>query len=273
MMRCELVCPYYLQVDSLDTQQQQTDFAAALALRTGMKELYLENGNLAGGAELEDLSRATIAAGVERVFFLICRLTPMALPALTLLLRPSVLRYFAIYNRGLPLFTGPDLPAFCNALRSSSIPDEIFLHNCDLWANPADAGMVLAALAARIELEPHIELNLPDNNVGETQEEQFAAGTQLAQIITAAGLVALNISGCNLGEAGLGPIFQALPRASRLWGLQFDSDTLSSEFARDVVLPAVRANNSLRSLTFCNEDEDDLLPELIEAQNIVKARN
>ena len=272
LLGCELVCPFDLQVDELDTEQQQTDFAAALATRNGIRELYLTGGNLAGGAALMDLARAIVAAGVGKSVFFESGLTQLALPALPLLLRSNVLWHFGISNDGVPLFTGPDL-AFCDALRSNSIPDEIFLHNCDLWANPADAGMVLAALAARTELEPHIELNLPDNNVGETQEEQFASGTQLAQIITAAGLVALNISGCNLGEAGLGPIFQALPRASRLWGLQFDSDTLSSEFARDVVLPAVRANNSLRSLTFCNEDEDDLLPELIEAQNIVKARN
>ena len=275
MMRCELVCPYYLQVDSLDTQQQQTDFAAALASRTGMKELYLENGNLAGGAELEDLSRATIAAGVERVFFLICRLTPMALPALTLLLRPSALRSLSIYNDGVSLFTGPDLPAFCDALRSNSIPDQIILQKCDLWADPADAGMVLAALAARTT---PFSLGLDGNRVGETQAQQFAAGTQLAQLITAGGLEELNLNDCNLGEIGLVPIFKALSRATRLNTLWFNNEEMSREFARDVVLPAVRANTSLRRLDlrivprFGVPGFGEQLPELLEAMNIVTRR-
>jgi len=45
---------------------------------------------------------------------------------------------------------------------------------------------------------------------------------------------------------------------------------MSFEFARDVVLPAVRANNSLLELKFY--DDNELLPELVEAQNIVNAR-
>ena len=271
LLRCELVCPFYLRVGNLNTQQQQTDFAAALATRTGITSLRLVGGNLVGGAALEDLARTIVSAGVEEFVVLFCRLAPMALPALTLLLRPSVLRYFAIYNRGLPLFTGPDLPAFCDALRSNSSLRVVHLDGCHLWANPAAAGMVLAALAA---CTTPFSLWLEDNRVGETQAQQFAAGTQLAQLITAAGLERLELIGCNLSEAGLAPIFEALPRASLLLDVTIKGEELSSEFARDVVLPSVRANNSLRELKFYdgNEDEDDLLPELIEAQNIVNAR-
>ena len=276
LLGCELVCPFYLQVHDLDTQQQQTDFATALASRTGVMELWLVGGNLVGGATLEGLARATVAAGVERIAFIYCRLTPMALPALTLLLRPSVLRSSSIYNADAPLFTGPDLPAFCHALRSYSSLRHIKLCNCDLWTDSADAGMVLAALAARTT---PFNLGLDGNRVGKTQEEQFAAGTQLAQLITADRLVSLELIGCNLGEAGLAPIFEALSVATRLESLKFSGDLVSREFARDVVLPAVRANISLRRLSFTTEafpssteGGKGLSPELVKAQNIVTAR-
>ena len=273
LLRCELVCPYYLWVDDLDTQQQQTDFVAALAKRTGIEVIALMGGNLAGGAMLEDLARAIVFTGAKTtIAFGQCGLTQLALPALTLLLRSNVLWNIGILNRGVSLFTGPNLPAFCDALRSNSSLDRISVDNCDLWAIPADAGMVPAALAART---PPFTLTLHHDRVGETRAQQFAAGTQLAKLITADGLTALNLSGCNLGKAGLAPIFEALSRATRLESQELSGELMSREYARDVVLPAVRANTSLQSLTFryADEDEEELLPELIEAQNIVKARN
>jgi len=267
LMRCELVCPFFLTVKNLDTEQLQTDFASTLATHTGIKGLLLLGGNLADA--VLNLSLAVVAAGVESIGFGHCGLTPMALPALTLLLRSEVLHCFILSNHGV-LLTGPDLLAFCDALRSNSSLYHIMLNNGNLWADPADAGMVLAALAARTT---PFTLGLDGNRVGETQAQQLAAGTQLAQLITAGGLEELNLNDCNLGEAGLVPIFETLPRASRLMCLAFGGDELSPEFARDVLLPAVRANNSLRSLNFRYEDEGELLPELIEAQNIVEARN
>jgi hypothetical protein len=44
---------------------------------------------------------------------------------------------------------------------------------------------------------------------------------------------------------------------------------ISREFARDVILPALRVNTSLLTLNFSG---DKLLPELTEAQAIVAAR-
>ena len=72
LLRCELVCPSLLQVYYLNTQQQQTDFATALASRTGVMELWLVGGNLAGGAALEDLARAMVAAGVTSALISHC---------------------------------------------------------------------------------------------------------------------------------------------------------------------------------------------------------
>ena len=83
------------------------------------------------------------------------------------------------------------------------------------------------------------------------------------------------MSSNRLGEAGLAPIFEALPRSSTLKELLHSltrNETISREFARDVVLPAVRANSSLRTLYFGFDPNDVLFPELEEAQDIVAAR-
>ena len=279
LLRCELVCPSLLQVYNLNTQQQRTDLAAALATRTGIVAIALTGVNLAGGAALEELARAMIAAGVVLPTFVQCGLTPLALPALTLLLRSNVSLGFIIDNHGegegegegegVPLFTGPDLPAFCDALRSNTKLNQIMLDNCYLWADPAAAGMVLAALAARSTL---FTLTLHHDRVGETQAQQFTAGTQLTQLITVGWLNDLLLKQCSLGEVGLAPIFAALSVATRLERLDLTGEEMSSAFARDAVLPAVRANTSLRYLAFSNVDGDELLPELLEAQNIVAAR-
>ena len=76
-----------------------------------------------------------------------------------------------------------------------------------------------------------------------------------------------------LGEAGLAPIFEALPRAGTLKELVcyvYPYETINREFARDVILPAVHANSSLRKLDF--GDYSKTLPELVEVQAIVAAR-
>ena len=51
-------------------------------------------------------------------------------------------------------------------------------------------------------------------------------------------------------------------------------ETISRVVARYIILPAVRANTSLQTLSFVslNYDESKLIPELEEAQDIVTAR-
>ncbi len=56
------------------------------------------------------------------------------------------------------------------------------------------------------------------------------------------------MSYCALRDAGLGPLFDALPANAHLRTLRFRYSQLSDAFARERLLPAVRANSSLREL-------------------------
>ncbi len=56
------------------------------------------------------------------------------------------------------------------------------------------------------------------------------------------------MSSCNLDDAGLGPLFDALPTNTHLRKLDCSENAMSDAFVRERLLPAVRANSSLREL-------------------------
>ena len=199
-----------------------------------------------------------------------------------------------------PLFEqGPNLTAFCHALRSSTL-QALNLRSFRLWQDPAAADELMAALVGHPTLR---ELSLHDSVGGvrgaqtyawaPSDDELIAAvrqrllnklcgngtgmspGGQLASLIThTSALQKLDLSGNNLGEDGLGLIIYVLPRSSTLkefvYHVSYEDEFISREFARSVILPAVRLNISLRRLDFGPYGET--LPELAEAQAIVAAR-
>ena len=118
------------------------------------------------------------------------------------------------------------------------------------------------------------ELSLQFDRVVNTNYAQRAAGEQLASLIAHTNaLQKLSMVFNNLGEAGLVPMFEALSRSRTLKELLYYvmyEESISREFARDVILPAVCLNTSLRKLGFGLSGET--LPELAEAHAIVAAR-
>ncbi len=79
---------------------------------------------------------------------------------------------------------------------------------------------------------------------------QAAAGAALGALVAAnaPALTELDVSWCHLGDDGLRPLFEALPQNTHLRMLKCEGNGSSREFGRDVALPAVRANASLRQL-------------------------
>jgi hypothetical protein len=64
----------------------------------------------------------------------------------------------------------------------------------------------------------------------------------------APALTALDVAYSFLGDAGLRPLFEALPGNTHLRTLNCWRNDMSEAFAAGVLLPAVRANASLRTL-------------------------
>ncbi len=77
-----------------------------------------------------------------------------------------------------------------------------------------------------------------------------AVGAALAEFVAgAAALQTLDVAECNLGDEGLRPLFDALPANTLLCTLVCHGNGVSEAFVRDRLLPAVRANSSLRVLS------------------------
>ncbi len=118
----------------------------------------------------------------------------------------------------------------------------------DLWGNPTAAVALLDAVTAHPSLRT---LNLGVNSLNDGAGFQVTAGEAFGRLLLAdaPALQMLRISYCGLNDAGLGPLFDALPRNTHLRGLHCGlGNNMSEAFARDVLLPAVRANTSLREL-------------------------
>lgn len=98
------------------------------------------------------------------------------------------------------------------------------------------------------------------------------AGAALGRLVAAntPALKGLNVTGCELGDDGLRPLFAALPSNTYLGILDAERNGISAAFA-PVVLAYVKANQSLRQLYIVGYEEVSSA-ELREAEALVKKR-
>jgi hypothetical protein len=133
------------------------------------------------------------------------------------------------------------------ALRASTSLTSLSLHIEAYWGHLTATVGLLDAVSAHPSLRT---LNFTVLSLHRCGEFQATAGAALSRLLLAdaPALQTLRISSCGLGDAGLGPLFDALPRNTHLRTLHCCENDVSEAFARDVLLPAVRANTSLREL-------------------------
>jgi hypothetical protein len=193
-----------------------------------------------------------------------CDLTPACAPALARLLAGNVLAAFLLPNEGVQLLNVPAAQVLGNALRRNSTLTSLTLFEVGLWRDRAAAAVLLGALTAHPSLR---NLKLIADRVAEP--DRAVAGAAIAALVAAdaPALETLDVSRCDLGDAGLGPLVDALSHNTRLRTLICRDNGASDAFAREQLLPAVRANNSLRRLT--TELDSDAARE---AEMLVKQR-
>jgi hypothetical protein len=131
------------------------------------------------------------------------------------------------------------------ALRANSTLTFLSLLHVNLWHEPGAAVALLGALTAHRSLR---ELQLYSNQGAEP--DRAIAGAALGALVAAnaAALEKLNVYHCMLRDAGLGPLVDALPHNTHLCTLRCDGNGITEAFVRERLLPAVRANTSLRWL-------------------------
>jgi Ran GTPase-activating protein (RanGAP) involved in mRNA processing and transport len=140
----------------------------------------------------------------------------------------------------------PAAAVLAAALRANSTLTSLTLNFAGVFHHPAAAAELLGALTGHASVRV---LSLRGNYA--MAAHQAAVGASLGALVAAnaPALTELDVSHCRLGDDGLRALFDALPRNSHLRTLDVSGNNMSDAFARDVLLPALRANTSLRELS------------------------
>jgi hypothetical protein len=241
--------------------------AADVAAHVSLQRLELHAAPLGTPVAMDAVVDVALARQLVSVRFWFCNLAPASVPALVRLLGGGTLTDLA-FNQGHTLLDGQSAALLGAALRANSTITSLNFTG-ELWQDAAAGAAVVHALTG------HGSLRMLGLRGNDALAVGAAASGALGALIAAnaAALTELDVLQNHLGDAGLGPLFEALPANTHLRTLNVATNDMSPEFARDVLLPAARANTSLRQLIVLlrpGRFEGDV--HMREAQALVAAR-
>jgi hypothetical protein len=230
------------------TEAAVLELAADLLHCVFLRELDFYSAALDGPAAFDALVDAALACGLHTLRLYGCYLSTASAPALARLLVGGALAELEI--RGLGGDRLLDVPAAAvlgSALRACSTLTALTLRTVRLWRDFGAATTLLGALTGHASLQT---LDLSHNQMKDDAAVPAAASAALGALAgaNAPALTELDVSWCYLGDAGLGPLLDALAHNTHLTKLDFSYNDLMDAFVCDALLPAVRANSSLRQL-------------------------
>jgi hypothetical protein len=216
--------------------------ASDLASHASLKRMDLRYGGLDTLVALDAVVDAALARQMTSLQLWACRLSPASAPVLARLLCGGTLTKLSVGQ--LPqLLDAPSAALLGDALRANSTLTSLTLH-VNFWRDTGAGIALLNALTAHVSLR---NLNLSNNAVLAAGAVAAAAYGALVAA-NAPALTELDVSHGELGDEGLRPLLEALPHNTHLRMLGISNNGMNAAFARDVLLPAVRANTSLRQL-------------------------
>jgi hypothetical protein len=239
--------------------------AADLTFHAHLRRLQLILTPLSTAAALDAVVGAALTLQLTSVTLQECNLSPDSAPALVRLVGGGALAELDILGGGRQLLDMPAALALGNALRASSTLTAVSLRSVALWRDPRAATALLGALTGHASLR---SLDISYNEAEPAGQEEAGAALGALVAANAPALTELRVSGCDLGDAGLRPLFDALSANTHLRKLDCSHNRLSDAFVRDALLPAMRANSSLHDLWTGLLQSDDAL----EAEALVQRR-
>jgi hypothetical protein len=231
--------------------------AADLAAHASLASVWLFSVPLDAPAALDAVVDAALARRLSCVKLERCQLSPASAPALTRLLGGDTLTELYIDNLDGLLLDAPAAVLLANALHANTSLTALSLQSLLVWYDAAAAAELIYALTAHPRLRL---LDLSRDYGGYYGDFGVAAvGTMLAALLlaNAPALQTLDIRRNYLGDEGMRPVVEALRHNTHLTKLHCSYNGISDAFARDRLLPAVRANSSLRELDALGVDDDD----------------
>lgn len=186
-------------------QPHAATFCAALVSHRLMKRLVL-HAPLGPTATLGAVVGAALAIALPELQLTACSLSPASAPDLARLVVGGTLATFVV--RDSPLLDAVSTPLLCAVIRSTTTLRVLFLENVALWEQPALASLLLGAVRQSPVESLGLDANRPDSDA-----DRAAAGAALAALVAASppALRFLTVSRCDLGDSGLGLLFDALP--------------------------------------------------------------
>jgi hypothetical protein len=242
--------------------------AADVAAHAWLASVGLHGARLDAPAALDAVVDAALARRLSSVTLNFCRLLPASAPTLTRLLGCNTLAELCISNGTRQLLDAPAAALLANALRANTTLTALTLDSIQLWHDAAAAAELVGALTGHLRLRL---LALPWNGPDTGGLEAAEAGAALAALLlaNAPALQTLDIRRSHLGDEGMRPVVEALRHNTHLRTLDCSGNELTEAFARDKLLPAVRANAGLRKLVAAVA-EDEVAAR--EAEALVAAR-
>jgi hypothetical protein len=218
-----------------------SEYAAAHAWLTGM---HLFRAPLNLPAALDAVVDAALQLRLTYLEFFECHLTPASAPALVRLLG-GALKTLVLEGEGKLVLDEPAALLLGNALRANTTLTSVTFKFIRLFNEPASAAALLGALTGHPSLRI---LDVSDNRRlfnPAAPAVVAVVGAALAALVAANArpLHELHLRDCRLGDAGLGPLANALPHNTHLRMLDCTDNELSEAFERDQLLPAVRRAN------------------------------
>ena len=262
--------------DSLDSEsfgemEHVGPFAAALAdaaVQPALLHLRVQMADTAQPAVMNALVDAAVARRLRGLTLVYC--TPPAPAPLARLLAGGSLAALEIGptpgGPATPLFDVAGAALVADTLRKNTTLTKLVLYNARLFVDVDVAGTLLSALVGHPSLR---ELRITYEPL---MMDRSAFGAALAALIAAdaPALQTFDCRCCSLEDAGLAPIVEALALNHHLRELDVSRNVMSEEFAREQLLPAVRANTTLCELKCRNFLPGP--PAAVEAEELVRHR-
>ena len=253
-------------------------FAAALADATLQPELHrvaISCADLTQPALMGPLVDAALARPLRELRLQEC--SPPATAPLARLLTEGSLTVLQFYPKGEPRRPtfGAGVELVARALRVNTTLTTLVMDGTYFRGYPGVEDLLLGALVGHPSLR---ELQISGEDMDEEFDfddstEDFSALSAALAALVAADAPALHVLVCSwnsLRDSGLAPIVEALTVNRHLRELNLGWNGMSEAFARERLLPAVRANTTLRKL----ECEGHVWkhPAALEAEELVRRR-
>jgi hypothetical protein len=237
-----------LDMSGIEDAAGVVSFAEHAAAHASLSGLQVTDAPLNEPAALDAVVDMAVQRRLTYLALDDCGLSPASSPALARLVGGAALRTLVLNGEPAHLLDEPAAVLLGNALRANTTLTSVAFKFVRLFSDAAAAAALLGALTAHPSLQ---KLDFTRNNSEDdlAPAAMAAAGAALGALVAAnaPALRELNLDGCDLTNAGLGPLVDSLPANTHLRVLKCGRNELSEAFMRDRLLPAVRANAWLQA--------------------------